>query len=79
MACKLVPLDRAFRDVNPKLEQVAANTLGAPEPILSGHALNELDDIGRDAKRKICCEFQKVSISSGSTPSLLALQASVLA
>jgi hypothetical protein len=37
--------------VNPKLEHLAANTLGAPEPILSDHALNELDDIGRDARR----------------------------
>jgi hypothetical protein len=52
MACSHVPLERAFRDVNPKLEQLAANSISSPEPILSAHALNELDDVGREARRR---------------------------
>ena len=47
-----VPLDRAFRDVNPKLEELAANTLGTPESILRGHASNELDDVRRHARSR---------------------------
>jgi hypothetical protein len=51
-ACSHVPLDRAFRDVNPKLEELAANTLGTAESILRGHASNELDDIRRHARSR---------------------------
>jgi len=52
MAFAHVPLDRAFRDLNPKLEQLAANTLGTPESILLGHASNELDDVRRHARSR---------------------------
>jgi hypothetical protein len=52
MAFAHVPLDRAFRDVNPKLEELAANTLGTPESILCGHASNELDDVRRHARSR---------------------------
>jgi hypothetical protein len=39
-----VPLHGALRDVDSELDKLATNALGAPEPILGGHALNELDD-----------------------------------
>jgi hypothetical protein len=47
-----VPLHGALRDMDSELDKLATNALGAPEPILSGHALNELDDIGRDARSR---------------------------
>jgi len=47
-----VPLHGALRDVDSELDKLATNALGAPKPILSGHALNEFDDIGRDARSR---------------------------
>ena len=37
-------LDRALRDSDAKLQQLALYSLGAPKDILGGHAVNECDD-----------------------------------
>jgi hypothetical protein len=47
-----VPLHGALRDVDSELEQLAANALGAPEPILGGHAADQLDELGRHPRSR---------------------------
>jgi len=42
-----VVLDRAFRSAQPQLQQLAMNAVGAPDAVLSSHALNEPDSLFR--------------------------------
>jgi hypothetical protein len=42
-----VPFDRALRDAEAKLQELAPNPFGAPEPVLGRHALDEGDDVRR--------------------------------
>ena len=47
-----VPLHRPLRDADSELEQLTTNALGAPEPILSGHAADQLDEVRRHARSR---------------------------
>src|SRR4030067_1340995 len=43
-----VSLDGALRVPNPELEEFAADALGAPEPVISFHLLDQRDGLARD-------------------------------
>jgi hypothetical protein len=46
-----VPLGGSLGDCDAELEELAARALGAPEPILEGHAADEANDLGWNAER----------------------------
>ena len=45
-----VPLDRALRDADAELQELASNPFGSPEPVLGRHAVDEGDDVRRETR-----------------------------
>lgn len=46
-----VPLDGSLGDGNAELEELTANALGAPHPVVGGHVADDVDDLGWKAGR----------------------------
>jgi hypothetical protein len=44
-----VALNRSLRDPNAELQELAANALGSPEPVLGRHALDQCNEIRSEA------------------------------
>src|ERR1017187_4370249 len=45
-----VSLDRALRDADAELQELASNPFGTPEPVLGRHVVDEGDDARRDTR-----------------------------
>jgi len=49
-AASHIPLNCALRDADAELQELASNPLGSPEPVLGRHAVDEGDNLRRDAR-----------------------------
>jgi len=49
-AASHIPLNCALRDADAELQELASNPLGSPEPVVGRHAVDEGDNLRRDAR-----------------------------